>query len=277
MNKPVIAVVGHVEHVTLGSTPALPAPGEIVHLEDAVSIAGGGGGVTFFQLTQSPAKLHLFSAVGNDAAGAEVERWLAQTNANLHLAHRKAIHTRDTVLVLPNGERTIVVQGWPLHPTAQDALPYDVLEHCDAVYFTAQDPELLKLCRRAKCLVVSARRRAALVQSGVAADVVVGSWVDAKEKSSLSDYPVPPAALVMTDGKNGGHIEDAHGTRRFNAPASPKNTVSTYGAGDSFLGALVWFLTQGNTLADACERAGPYGAAVLASKNTLAAQLPLRP
>ena len=34
-----IAVIGHVEHVTIGRVPAVPAPGDIAHLEQNIGAA----------------------------------------------------------------------------------------------------------------------------------------------------------------------------------------------------------------------------------------------
>jgi ribokinase len=53
-------------------------------------------------------------------------------------------------------------------------------------------------------------------------------------------------------------------------------TGAAYGAGDSFVGALTWYLACGLTVEEACVRAGPHGAAVLAGINPLETQLPLR-
>ena len=156
-----LAVVGHVEHVTLGRVPALPAAGGIAHLADPRWFPGGGGGVALLQLARSDAEVHVFTALGDDEAGRQVEEALASTSARVHAAHRRGPHTRDVVLVTPDGERTIVVVGEPLHPRAEDALPWELLAGCDAVYFTAQDPEALRACRAARRLVVTARRREA--------------------------------------------------------------------------------------------------------------------
>jgi ribokinase len=273
--KPTIAIIGHVEHVTLGLASSLPAPGDVLHLEECCVIPGGGGGVTFFQLVKSPARLHLFTAIGADAGGREVEERLRRTEATLHLARRNEAHTRDIVLLTPDGERTILVLGQPLHPRRDDPLPWEILPTCDAAYFTAYDPGLLRDARRAKLLVVSARRRESLAHSGVRADVVVGSCLDKREQCTLADFAVKPGALVLTQGSHGGYIETAEGTQRFAAPPAPKQLRSSYGAGDSFAGALIWYLTQGLAMREACTRAGHHGAAVLAGIDTVAAQLAL--
>ncbi|BDG04138.1 PfkB family carbohydrate kinase [Anaeromyxobacter oryzae] len=273
-----IAVIGHVEHITLGRVPAVPRPGEIAHLEAPRWFPGGGGGVAFWQLARGPAEVHLFTALGDDEAARDVEAALAASGARIHAARRAERHTRDVVMVTPDGERTIVVVGEPLHPRAADPLPWDLLGACDAAYFTAQDPDALRAARAARLLVLTARRRPALIRSGVRADVVVGSAVDPREASALADYPVAPGAVVLTEGSQGGRIETAGGTVRFPAPPDPGRAGgAAYGAGDSFAGALVYYLAAGLPLPDACARAGRHGAAVLRGTDPREAQEPLAP
>jgi ribokinase len=271
-----LAVIGHVEHVTLGRVPAIPVAGEIAHLDAPRWFPGGGGGVAFWQLARSPAEVHLFTALGRDEAAREVEAALAASGARIHAARRDAPHTRDVVMVTPDGERTIVVVGEPLHPRYDDALPWEILATCDAAYFTAQDPAALRAARAARLLVVTARRREALVRSAVRADVVVGSAVDPRERSALADYPVAPDALVLTEGARGGRVDTASGSERFVAPPAPPGARGgAYGAGDSFAGALTFYLAAGLPVADACARAAPHGAAVLRGLDPREYQLPL--
>ena len=287
-----IAVVGHVEHVSVGRVPALPGEGGIAHLEDLHVFPGGGGGVTFFQLVKSPAEIHLFTALGNDQAAQEIEARLAKTGARIHAARRSEPQTRDVVLIPPGGDRTIVVLGQPLHPRLDDPLPWDLLATCDAVYFTAQDPRVLAVARKAKLLVATARRGEAIRNSGVAPDVIVGSALDPREASRLADFRT--GALVMTEGAAGGFVETARGIERFAAPrlspfapgdgsglgAAPGDGSGlahggAYGAGDSFTGALVYYLAAGAPIVEACARAAIHGAAVLAGLDPLEHQIPL--
>ena len=268
-----VAVIGHVEHITLGRVARLPGSGEIAHAEEVRTFPGGGGGLAFFQLVRSPGEVHLFTALGSDEAAEQVRARILATGARVHAARRQLPQTRDLVLVTPDGERTIVVLGEPLHPERRDPLPWATLASCDAAYFTAQDPEALRAARAARVLVVTARRREALVNSGVRADVVVGSGFDPREASSLDDYPVRPRALVMTEGAAGGRIETDEGSRRFAAPAG--RARGGYGAGDSFAGALTWYVALGLSIDEACARASHHGAAVLGSLDPIEAQLPL--
>jgi ribokinase len=266
-----MAVLGHVEHVTLAPVPALPAPGDIVHLDKPVTIAGGGGGVAFFQLAKSDAELHLFTAIGRDDAAHFVHGEVAETGAVIHAALRFVPHTRDLVLVTPGGERTIFVVGRPLHPAHDDRLSWDILASCDGVYFTGEDPETLRYARAAKTLVVTARRARVLAAAGVRADVVVGSRRDPRERSRLADYATPPRALVMTDGAAGGTVETAAGVEPFGAPAVG-GAVGAYGAGDTFAAALTWYTARGLPVLAACQRASAHAAAVLGGINPLARQ-----
>lgn len=271
MARPRVGVIGHVEHITLGRVAALPHAGEIVHVLEPRVLAGGGGGIAFFQLAKSAAEVHLFTALGDDDAASVVERAVAATGAMIHAVRRAAPHTRDVVMIGPDGERTIIVVGEPLHPRADDPLPWQLLGELDAVYFTAQDPALLAKARAARVVVAAARRRPCIVASGIRVDVVVGSRADPREVATRADYPVPPTALVMTAGSHGGTVETADGLARY--PSPPVTiTGGAYGAGDSFAGALTYHLARGLDPLAAAAAAAPYGAAVVASLDPIAAQ-----
>lgn len=270
-----IAVIGHVEHITLGRVAAVPGPGEIAHLTELQVFPGGGGGLAFSQLARSDAEVHLFTALGDDEAAAFIAQRLAASGARIHAARRAAPHTRDVVMIPPGGDRAIVVLGEPLHPLASDPLPWELLGSCDAVYFTAQDPEILRRARASKRLIATARRKAALDSSGVRADVALGSALDPREAWPPGAYAVTPAALVLTEGARGGSMTTAAGIERFNAPQVSAIDGGAYGAGDSFAGALTYYLAAGLELRDACERAARCGAAVLRGLNPVEQQLPL--
>jgi ribokinase len=275
MGTPKIAVVGHAEHVTLGAVERVPAPGEIVHMQGARVIAGGGGALAFAQLARGDAEVHFFTAVGSDDAGALVrarlERW---PGAFVHAAVRDVPHPRVVVMVDAGGRRTIVVTAEPLQPSGDDALPWATLGGFDAVYFTGSEPRSLSLARAARRLVVTARRRPTLTAAGVAADVVVGSASDPREDAPLEAYEPRPGALVLTDGPRAIRVFSPH-LQLVDAPAAVASPRGDYGAGDRFAGALTYFVAAGMVVADAARAAGPYGAAVLGGVDPLEHQAPL--
>ena len=270
--RPHIAVIGHVEHVTVAAVPALPAPGDILHLDGPFWIPAGGGGIAFHQLTRADADVHLFTAIGTDDAGTAVLDRITRTGATIHAARRDEPHTRDVVLITPDHERTILVVGRPLHPRADDPLPWNLLASCDAVYFTGDDPATLRAARDARLLVGTARRRHVVDAARVRCDIIVGSARDPRETFARADYAVPPDALVLTDGARGGRIETSAGTQHFDAAEPPSPVVGSYGAGDTFAAALTWYAARGLTLDQVCERASSHAAAVLSGLNPLSHQ-----
>lgn len=274
-----IAVIGHVEHVTLGRVDGVVAPGDVVHLLEPRFVAAGGGGIAFAQLVRSDAEMHLFTAVGNDEAGRAVAERIAVDPGRLHVhaAVRDVEHPRVVVVVDRDGRRTIVVTRDPLQPAAADPLPWSVLAHCDAAYFTGNDPGSLRLARAARRLVVTARRHAALAAAAVAPDVVVGSVADPRENRPFDAYEPAPGALVLTDGPRPVRVVRGAQVTLVDAPPAPARVVGDYGAGDSFAAAMTYFLAHGLAVEDACRLAGPFGAAVLAGIDALEQQQRLTP
>lgn len=269
-----LAVIGHVEHVTLGRVDALPSAGDVAHLQEPRFLPGGGGGIAFAQLCKSEAEIHLFTAIGDDDGGRRVRDAVDATpgRVHVHAVVRATPHPRVVVLIDAQGRRTIVVTGEPLQALATDPLPWSVLATCDAVYFTGADPEILKRARAARTLVATARRAPILRQAGVSPDVIVGSVADPRENAPLARYAPPPGALVLTDGPRRIQVLRAAGVTTVDAPPSVDRPVSDYGAGDSFAAALTFFLATGYTVEQACAAAGPFGAAVLGGLDPLLAQ-----
>jgi ribokinase len=274
MRTPRLAVIGHVEHVTLGRFDGAIEPGSVVHLLDSRFTAAGGGGIAFAQICRSDAEVHLFTAVGNDEAGRAVESRIRAhgDRVHVHAAVRNEAHPRVVVVVDRDAHRTIFVTSEPLHPRATDPLPWSLLSECDAVYFTGTDPGSLRLARAARLLVVTARRYEALKAAAIIPDVIVGSVADPRENRELAAYNPAPGALVLTDGPRAIRIARGNEVTLVDPPPAPDHVVSDYGAGDSFAAALTFFLGSGLALEEACRRAGPHGAAVLRGLDPLEVQ-----
>ena len=269
-----VAVVGHVEHISIDRVERLALPGEIVHLDQPTFFPGGGGAVAFTQLCKSSAEVHFFTALGSGSAAEFCRRELESVGV-VHAVERKEPHCSAVVLITPNGERTIFVVGKAQQPRADDPLPWDLLNTCDAVYFTGADPQTLAHARKARTLVVTSRRRDALNSSHVKADGVVGSANDPRERAGLADFAAAPRAVVMTESAHGGTVETAQGITRFSAPQNVQIKGGCYGAGDSFAAAFTWYLARGLDFMAACEQAGLHGAAVLQGLDPRRHQRPL--
>jgi ribokinase len=186
----------------------------------------------------------------------------AADGVELCAAPRDGRQNRALTVADPSGERTIFVIGRNEHPTLDDPLPWDELARFDGVFFTGDDPRTLVAARRARVLLVTARRFASLVASGVEADVLIGSAHDPAEAVDVSQLRAPPRLVIHTDGARGGTWRARDGSDGRWASAPPPGPVAdTYGAGDVFMAALTLGLARREALADAlafsaCAAAG---------------------
>src|SRR5256885_17053936 len=127
-----IALVNHVEHITLGRVPTIPRAGDIAHLQGPRSFPGGGGGIAFFQLTRSNAEILLYTALGNDEAAGQVRDRVARPAERVFAAQREQPHTRDLGMITPDGVRTIAVAGGPIPPERRVILAPVAVASCFA-------------------------------------------------------------------------------------------------------------------------------------------------
>jgi ribokinase len=259
-----VAVVGHVEWLELAKVDHVPAAGEIVHAMPELAVAAGGGAVAAVQLARWGAECVLFTALGDDALGHRARDELAGWGVDVRAAIRSEPQRRALTLIDARGERTIVVLGDRLVPHADDPLPWDVLDTCDAVYVTGGDAEAVRHARRAKVLVGTSRVMPLLREADVPIDALVGSDVDSAERYAPGDLPHTPSLVVRTQGAAGGytlHRDGAH--QRYEAvPAVVRG--DTYGAGDTFAAALTYGLGEGKPAAAAIAFAAARAAEVVA-------------
>lgn len=267
-----LAVVGHVELVEFLRVAHVPGAGEIVHARECFSEPAGGGGVAAVQLARLGGGAALFSAFGDDDLGRRSAARLQELGVRLHAAWRSEPQRRAVTFVDDRGERTITVIGVRHAPAGDDALPWDELARCDAVYVTAADPVALRAARRARVLVATPRVGSALAASGVELDALVHSAGDPGERYVAGDLEPVPRLVVGTQGSAGGTYTTANGSQgSWRAVPAPGSVVDTYGAGDSFAAGLTLGLGLGLAVADAVALgarcgaacvtgAGPYGA-----------------
>ena len=261
-----VAVVGHVEWVTHGRSPGPVLAGNIHHLETGIEEPAGGGGVAARSLPALGAeRTRFFTALADDEAGRRSAELIAADGVEVHAGSRRGRQNRVLTVSEPGGERTIFVLGPNEHPSIDDPLPWDELADDDAVFYTGDDPRTLHAARRARVLVVTARRLASLIASRVYADVLIGSAVDPSERIDPAALPVAPGVIAQTLGSEGGSYTTADGrTGRWQAAPLPGPVVDAYGAGDVLMAALTLALGRG----DALDEAFAFAAAAAAGQLT---------
>lgn len=263
-----LAVVGHVEWCTFAPVDRAPAPGEIAEATEAWEMAAGGGAVAAAQMARLAGECVLYTALGDDEWGNRIGPDMRARGVRVEAVVRPAPQRRAFVHLANDGERTITTIWERPEPRGSDPLPWDELAEFDAVYFTAGDDGALRAARRAGALVATIRARGALHEAGVRLDALVASANDPGERFAPGDVDPPPAHVVRTDGAEGGTIEsEGGGMTRWAAADPPGPVADTYGAGDSFAGALTYGLGAGMAIAGAAELAARCGAAQITGRG----------
>src|SRR5436305_3566668 len=157
-----VGVVGHVEWVDFLRVPGFPLRGEVLHAEDVLQRAGGGGGVAAAVLADLGAEVDFFTALGDDVAGRAAKAQLEQRGVRVHVAWRDRPTRRAVTLLEPGGERTIITIGERLEPLGSDELDWKRLAGVRSVYFTAGDAAALAHARQSDIVVASPRARTVL-------------------------------------------------------------------------------------------------------------------
>lgn len=254
------AVVGHVEWVESVLVDRVPAAGQIAHATADWSEPAGGGAVAAVQLLKLAGACDFFTALGDDDLGRRSAARFAELGIAADVEWFGSTR-RAFVQVDAHGERTITTVGAKLR---RRELP--PMGGYDAVFFVAGEPRALHAARAARFLSATSRELPTLLEGGVHLDLLVGSGTDPGERY---DGGLDVALVVRTEGVRGGSADG----RRYEPAALPGPIVDTYGAGDSFGGALTFALGRGDALGDALALAARAGAAVITGKGPYAAQL----
>lgn len=258
-----IAVLGHVEWVEFVEAERVPLAGEIVQTMPVRAVAAGGGAVAAVALARWGAQTVFFTAFGDDALGRQAHDELVARGVRVRATFQPVPQRRALTILDAQRERTIILVGQRHVALARDALPWDELATCDAAYITGGDVEAVKLARRARIVVSTARVLPLLRAAGIELDALVGSDGDPDERYAPGDLPSVPRLVVRTDGARGGRWMARDGVQHAYAAITAVVTGDTYGAGDTFGAGLTFALGEGRSPADAVAFAAARAAEVV--------------
>jgi ribokinase len=263
-----VAVVGHVEWVDFARVERLPKRGEIMQASEWWSEPAGGGAVSAAQLARLAGRSTLYTAFGSGGLGEQARTRLEALGVRVEAVARDEPQRRGFTFVDAEGERTITIVGEKQVPVGADELAWDELGETDAVYFVSGDPEALRLARRARVLVATARVLPTIAEAGVELDALVGSASDPSERYSPGELDPEPRLVVATAGREGGAWRGAGGRAgTYQSEPLPGPLEDTYGAGDSFAAGLAYGLARGDDAETALAFAAGCGAAALARRG----------
>jgi ribokinase len=270
-----VGVVGHVEWIEFAVIDHFPAEGEIVEASLWFTEAAGSGAVAAVQVRKLAGAATFVTALGDDDNGRRARDELAGRHGlELYAAVRGKPQRRGFAQLDNFGERTITVMGERLVPHGDDDLPWDRVAQLDAVYLTGGDAGAVRAARRARTLVATPRAFEALVDAGVAVDVLIASATDPGEQVDVSRLAHAPRCVVATRGAEGGTWKGADGTAgSWKAARPPGEPVDAYGCGDSFAAGVTCGLAAGLDLAGALELGARCGAWCLTGRGPYGRQL----
>ena len=260
-----VAVIGHVEWCQFLRVDQMPLVGEIVHTVEEWEEPGGGGSVAAAELVRLAGDCLFFTALGDDDLGRRARRELERLGVTVHASQVREPTRRAIVHVDEVGQRTITVLGPKLLPRGDDAnLPWEELARTDAVYFCSGDLAALRVARKAKIVVATARELGTLRRGSIELDALVGSGEDDAERYRPGELDPPPKLVVTTSGALGGWAQPGG---PFRAEEPPGLVADAYGAGDSFAAGLAFALGQGLPVEEALELAALRGATALTRRG----------
>jgi ribokinase len=271
-----VAVVGHVEWVDFAVVPRLPHPGEILHVAEFWGEAAGGGAVAAVQMAKLTGGALFVTALAGDELGRRTAEQLPRQGVTVRAAPRPGEQRRGFTYLTDDGERTITVLGERLVAHGDDDLPWEDLDDVDGVYFTGGDAGALRAARRASVVVATPRADRALLEAGVALDVLVHSGNDKDEELDPASLDPPPRTVVTTLGSKGGRWDGEAGSGTWESEPLPGPVADAYGAGDSFAAGLTTGLAAGLPIAEAVRLGARCGAANMTGRGPYAGQLDLR-
>lgn len=261
-----LAVVGHIEWVEFIPVGRLPVPGQVVHAEDVVARAAGGGGVVAGVFAELGAEVDFFTVLGADAFGQSAAEQLTERGVAMHVAWREQPTRRAFTLLDAAGERTIVTIGARLDPLGSDDLEWGRLRDAAGVYVTAGDAAALRAARQATVLVASPRARHALSGDGPPVDALVFSALDGDEREWAERAASRARLLVATEGAAGGRWwGESEG--RWQPAELPGPPLDSYGCGDSFAAGFTYGLASGMPIAQAAALGARCGARCLTRRG----------
>jgi ribokinase len=265
---PRVLVVGSLHLDVIVHAPQLPRPDQTVTGTSVSYAFGGKGGNQAVAAARMGAQVTMAGAVGRDAFGETLLQALRDAGVAHGGVQRIAGASGMSVAtVLPDGSYgAVIVSGANLQIDGQAVV---FPQGCKALILQNEIPAAanLVLAERAKSLGIPVVLNAAparpmpaellrlldllVVNRGEAADLlgVAETSLDAAS-AARSLCLMGPTATIVTLGKDG---IAAQAETAFAEPAYPVRPVSSHGAGDAFLGALVAEWAGGATLRDACR------------------------
>lgn len=278
MSAQTIGVIGSINLDLVASGAPLPAPGETVTGAEFAQHPGGKGANQALAARRLGAAVAMVGRVGDDAMADAALTLLRNDSVDLSgvVTDAEAGTGVALIAVSPDGENQITVaSGANANVTPADA---GALPRCDAVLCQLEVPveaivAAMKQAREHHLFAINLAP-ALPVQDSVLSDADI-LIVNELEAAFYGDkLHTGPGLVAVTLGGQGSVLYRA-GQEIARAPAFTVETVDTTGAGDTFCGALLVALVEGQSEVEALRFASA-AAALAVTKAGAQPSLPYR-
>ncbi|MDR1115011.1 MAG: adenosine kinase [Tannerella sp.] len=254
-------------------------------------VPGGSVGNTMRAMARLGAEAGYIGKIGSDEAGKVYEAKTKEAGVNPFFVRTEGISGCSTVLISPDGERTMATFLGPAETLSDGEIPDEVLRRYDCVYMEgyliSNDKLFLPLLKRAKGMGLKVALDLSnfnivngfkdLLEEAIPAYVDIlfsneseaGAYTGLAAREALDVISGDVEMAVVTVGKDGA-LAGGHG-KVVHVEALNSHVVDTTGAGDNFAAGFLYGYSVGATLEQSAKLGSLLSANVI---DVVGAQIP---
>ena len=280
MQIPQVVVVGSLNYDLVLKQERLPYKGETYTADDLIQGPGGKGANQAVQCAKLGLTTAMIGKVGEDRFGEALLGTLRAVGINDEGVKRQGTTGLGVVHLLPDGDyySTLLKGANHLVTEADINEKMDLIQNCEYLLLQQEIPDhiveyVIDIADTSNCQIVLNNAPARFIkedrlkkvdilvvnetEAAYMEDTSVSSIEDAKQVASKLLTRVKQA-VVLTLGEKGAVV--AHSSSLFHVPAKKVTAVDATGAGDSYIGALVYSLQKGESYENAAAFASEVSA-----------------
>ncbi|WP_078394625.1 ribokinase [Shouchella patagoniensis] len=271
MEFPQVVVVGSLNYDLVLKQDRLPYKGETYTADDLIQGPGGKGANQAVQCAKLGLSTAMIGKVGEDRFGEALLGTLRAVGINDEGVKRQGTTGLGVVHLLPDGDYYSTLLKGANHLLTESDIDEqkNFIQNCEFLLLQQEVPDhvveyVIDIAESSNCQIVlnNAPARSIKEDSLKKVDILVVNETEAAYMENASVDSIDEAkvaasnllkrvqkAVILTLGEKGAIV--AQGTSVIHVPAKKVTAVDATGAGDSYIGALVFSLNEGKSYEEA--------------------------